>query len=140
MNFDSGITMTYKVKEVLETLHKNLEEHLVIYNEALEGFREEGMATLSKQLEELKANNLRRIDAGKDPAPISIHINAPVSHESDYDAVISMLEHCVEETVTFNQQQYCMYMMDRWDWQKSFLTTVSGYSSTANAKFFAGNF
>ena len=140
MNFDSGITMTYKVEEVLETLRKNLEEHLVIYNEALEGFREEGMSTLAEQLEELRANNLRRIDAGKDPAPINIHINAPQSHESDYEAVISMLEHCVEEEVTFNHQQYCMYMMDRWDWQKTFLTTVSGYSSTANDKFFAGNF
>jgi len=132
--------MTYKVEEVLETLRANLAEHLVIYNEALEGFRREGMETLRVQLEELEANNLRRIDAGKDPAPINIHINAPTSHESDYDAVISMLEHCVEDTVTFNQQQYCMYMMDRWDWQKTFLTTVSGYSSTANEKFFNGNF
>jgi hypothetical protein len=55
MNFDSGITMTYKVEEVLETLRKNLEEHLVIYNEALEGFRKEGMATLTERLEELAA-------------------------------------------------------------------------------------
>ena len=100
------ISMTFDKEEVLASLTANLEEHKTIFKEAVEGFRLECI----KQLEE----KLGRVLEGPGPVNVYVTIKAPENHESDYKAVIHMLQHSNDKEVTFNDTQYRCYMLDKW--------------------------
>ncbi len=124
------IEMKFSKAVVVETLTANLKEHRVIFAEAVEGYREEARKQLDEAIERLKA--------GAGPVNVYVMVSAPENHETDYEAVISMLEHSLDTEITFNDNQYRCYMLDQWDWQHQFLASNSVYSATAVTK--AGSF
>lgn len=119
-----GLTMNFKVAEVVKTLRKNREEHAKIVDEAVKGFREKLRAEFASKLQEL--------DAGKLPNTSSRH-SRPQSYLTEYDSAIQMLEMTTDETLELDQSAFQCYVQNKWAWMSGFLTSNSMYSGTAAA-------
>jgi hypothetical protein len=120
------IQMTFDTQAVIDRMKVNLVEHQEIHAEAVQGYRDHAQNMLNQGLEELFAR--------EGAVPININLVTPEDHSEDYKSMISMLEDSDDQTITFDQDQHRCFMLDNWIWQKSFLTTVSGYSTLAARK------
>lgn len=116
------------VKEVLETLKKNLEQHRKDYLEAHEGFKVKAKAA-AKDL-------VKRIDNSQpyDKVNLSLGLTPPVSYEKQYEEVIFCFSMEKRERVTLDSAEMARYMMDKWDWSESFNVTKSIYNSISSAR------
>ena len=117
--------MTFKVDVLLKVLKDNLKEHRKIVKEAKSGYKKALVAELKEKLAKAKKNEdfERRICA-----------TPPSDNSRDYERTIQMLEMTVDEELDLTGDQFECYVMDRWHWQDSFLTSNAIYSSTAAVK------
>lgn len=122
------IEMTFSKHEVVIKLIQNLAEHKIIFAEAVDGYLIEARKQLELEVARLK------VKKGESPINIFVSIQAPENHEADYRAVLSMLKASTDEEVVFDSDQYRCYMLDEWDWQRSFLHSNACYSMTATEK------
>jgi len=129
MNLVDNMVLTYKIEDVLNALKKNREEHMAIYNEAIENF----WKTAEKKAEEFFGKVKNR--EGGSEKRITFNINVPQHHLAEYDTVIKMLEMTKESEIALSQSQVNQYIMDRWGFQENFLCTVSGFSDMSNVKY-----
>lgn len=111
--------------ELLEKLKQNRADHRAIFEEALEGFREQATKVLNRALDNLKANRCQ---------DVSVSRLVPRDHTGDYDRTIAMIEMSIGDTVVLSEDDFAQYVMDDWGWQRSFLSNTYG-STTATGKF-----
>ncbi len=116
------IKLTFKRKDVLAALRTNSARHREILVEAKAGYLLKAQAALVAKLEEVQAGKAVKLD---------FSLNRPVSHMKTYEAMISMLEACNDETLTLTMEQQQAFMCDQWDWQEQFLNVSSAYSQSA---------
>lgn len=119
-----GLTMNFKVEEILTSLKKNREEHAKIVGEAVKGYREKLRAELTSKLSEL--------DSGKLPGTHS-NLSKPQSYLTEYDSAIEMLSMTTDETLELDQSAFQCYVQNKWSWMSGFLSSNSAYSGTAAA-------
>ena len=125
MHHGATMEMTFKVEELLGILRANLKDHKKIIKEAKAGYKKAIIA-------ECKA----KLDAAKKGEDFDKHFKStlPGDHSRDYERTIKMLEMTVDEELDLTGDQFECYVMDRWQWQESFLATTSAYSNFANVK------
>ena len=118
-------------KKLVTILKRNLKKHKASYEKAMKGY--------TKKLDKKVVQNLKLLTtyevklASKDvlnpPSPPSIRfdLTRPQSHEEDYQTAISMFELHVDETVKIRTDEYECYVLDKWEWKRSFDATNSMY-------------
>lgn len=122
MNYRNGLVMNFPVKELVERLTINRDEHLKIITEAKKNYLIALQTELASKLDKLLTGN-----------KINPNSNLPVPGDNldEYDTAINMLEFTTNTEIELTQHQYHCYVEDKWDWQENFLTTISSYSETA---------
>ena len=115
--------MEFPVDVLLVTLKENRENHKHIVKEAQEGY-------LGALQRELKAK-LSALKKGKTISPHS-SLCAPGDNTNEYDTVIEMLEMTTDEALVLNKNDFRCYVMDKWQWQRSFLDNASNFSTTGS--------
>lgn len=113
--------VTLNKTDVLKTMKENRAKHENIYKEACIGFLAEVQKIMSSRQND--AAKIREID----------ELESPVSYLGHYDEVIEMLAMSIDDKVVLSHSDFKQYMMDRWNWQDSFLNSNAKYSSTANS-------
>lgn len=112
-----------KVKKstLIAALVENRAQHLEMYNEAFEGFKQEALKVTRK--------TLREMNTAKSPKEIKMYLDLtpPVNNLKDYDRAIGMLDMSIEDEVYISSKEYQQYVQDDWGWKESFLTSNTKY-------------
>lgn len=108
-----------KKEELLGYLRDNRILHMAIYNDALEGYREEAIKLLEKSLEDAK-------NGGE--IVIQFKLNKPISYLKEYDKAILMMKMSVDDVITLSDQEFSQYIMDEWSWSNNFLMSNMQYT------------
>lgn len=104
--------------ELLSTLKKNRENHRKIFEEALEGYREEAIKELAEAINDAKAGKkIRR----------SLSLVEPMDQTKDYDRVIRMLEMSKDTIIEISEIDFAQYVLDDWRWKDQFTASNSRY-------------
>jgi hypothetical protein len=109
---------TVKKEALLEILQANREQHRDDFEAAVEGYRQRRLAQLEDQVEAIMKG---RIHAKFEALPV------PTDHTDDYDRVIKLVELDINETMTLEEDEVGMYVMDDWRWKREFATTTAFY-------------
>jgi hypothetical protein len=118
---NSDMKIKVERTRLLETLKGNLEIHLSEYEEAMSGFREQVADKLREELKKAEAGDIPK-------SGFSLALTAPVCYEDAYRTIITMMEFNVEEHVELDAEQSRNYLMDEWDWKRSFKRDHAAYS------------
>jgi hypothetical protein len=90
---------------------ENRENHRGVFEEALDGFRDQLMAELEERVHDLRRG--RVIDQ-------YIGLPVPEDHTDDYDRILTMAEMSIDDTITLTEDEFAMYVMDQWRWKDAF--------------------
>jgi len=105
--------------ELASIVQENRDEHRRKFEEALEGYRKEAVRQLEEHIDRIKQGRV---------SEVRVVLPAPSDHTEDYDRVLGMLSHEVEETVVLDDLGYQQYVMDHWSWTGRFEETYMTYS------------
>ena len=122
-NFMSMNKVIVKVDALKQKLIENREAHRALYEKAVEGY----LVEARRQVVDL----LAKIDShpARDALPsVSLWLDIPEDHTSDYDQVISMLEMTVHDEVELSNSEFAQYVMDNWGWKKQWTASNAGYT------------
>lgn len=116
-------TVNINKAELLAKITENRELHAAVYREALEGWKAATLQLLNYQVSELQDGRVPKL-GGWDLIP--------TDHTADYDQVITMLEMSVDDIIELDEEQFAQYVMDRWDWKRSWIANSAKFSETAS--------
>lgn len=117
-------TTKIKREDLLAVLKTNRDQHEAVFLEAQIGYRR-------KVIEVLEA---RLADARNDrPINTFIQLTAPVNQTKDYDRVIKMIEMGIDEVIELDEEEFSQYVLDQWQWQKSFAASNKLYANSVGA-------
>ena len=119
MKLADGLQVEINVKEALETLRKNREQHGAMVAEARKGYVEQARTALAERLDQLESGKL---------CALRFDLRPPEDYTGSYNVAIRMLELHTGETVEMDGAQVRTFIMDEWDWTKNFFFANSGYS------------
>lgn len=112
-------------KRLVDTLTINREKHTAKAVAAKEGYRLELIETLEKLLGQAKSGD--KIDHNLD-------LSHPEDYTKEYDAVLQMLDFEQNQEVVLSNRDFRRYVLDEWDWQRSFGGSNSLYLSKVGYK------
>lgn len=113
-------TVKIKVKELLNHLKTNRDNHIADYTEAMDGYRK-------AILDELKGKYTiacQNLDVSH-----SLKTVRPTSFVKSYDEIISMLEWTTDKEIELDHSEFTMYVQDDWSWKGNFLAATSIYKA-----------
>jgi hypothetical protein len=111
-----------KKTELLKRVQENRDEHRKIFEEALEGWKKKVTKDLEDAVEDAKAGRDYRF---------RFNNPKPVDHTDDYDSVIELLKMSQDTEFVLARLDFECFVMDKWGWQRDFLTLSSAYGSTS---------
>lgn len=104
--------------ELLKILKANRENHRKIFEEALEGYREEVVKELDSMLEDAKkGKKIRR----------ALSLVEPMDQTKDYDRVIKMLDMSKDNIIEISETDFACYVLDDWRWKDQFTASNTRY-------------
>ncbi len=139
-------SVTVNRQELLKALKGNRKDHVLLYAEAMAGYREVVKRQLTEKFD-AAAKNLRQnldhlllvVDEAEDPKELSdvicliqsvqIRLKKPRSYATAYDVAIKMAEWEVADTVELTQGQFECFVLDHWEWTEDFSETSSLYNN-----------
>lgn len=110
------------VTDLLTIIEENRTKHREVFEQALEGYRQEAQRMLEQHIKDLAA--------GKTPS-IRIVISRPEDHTADYDRVIKMLQMSVDDIFELDDETFAQFVMDDWHWKRQWLSTSNLYAAGA---------
>lgn len=110
--------VTVKKELLLERVKENREAHSVLTRKAREGFRARAIIELH--------NQLQRAREGKS-FKVNLCLVEPEDHTREYDRLIEMLEFSANDLITLRVRDFRRYVLDEWEWQEEFQSSVTGY-------------
>lgn len=122
---DLGINFTVNVdvENTLKKLKTNRKRHLKAYKESVAGFKDHALGKIKRALEKVDGT-----------ADVYFRLEAPKNYTSAYDSAIGALTMHLEagnKNIDLDASTVRKMTEDKWDWMDSWLTSNSGYSSTA---------
>lgn len=108
-------------QDLLETLLKGREAHAQQYEQAKADYAEAAEKFLAEALERVRAGDLSNI---------VFKLQRPENHVGDYDEVIKMMEHSVDEVISLDSSSFRAYFMGEWGWKRDFdfaMASIGGY-------------
>lgn len=112
-------TVTVNKEKLKETLNKNMINHIEEYNQMHKLYLQKALEKAEHLVEQLKSN--------AKGISLSINLQEPTSHESDYILALDMLNMDVSENVTISDDEFKNYVNDDWYWTTAFSVTKSHY-------------
>ena len=143
------MTRTVRVNrfKLLETLKKNREQHLIVFNEAMAGYKELALAKvqeaflgMEERLEKRKAEIVKKIEGFTAETAstfsdyfvvleqVVVNLKLPVSYVDAYDAAIDMAEFDIREELELSGAEFQCFCRDVWDWTYEFAAVNSTYT------------
>jgi len=98
----------------------NRDTHRTLFLEALDGYRQEALAALERQVKDIRNGKITEV---------GICISPPADHTRDYDRVIAMLEMHTGSEFTLTEQDFAQYALDDWAWKRQWGISNAGYVS-----------
>ena len=112
-------------EELLKTLKTNRDNHRKIFEEALEGYREEAIKELEGAIADAKSGKkIRR----------NLTLVEPMDQTKDYDRVIRMLEMSKDAIIEISEQDFACYVLDDWRWKDQFTASNTRYLKSSLGK------
>lgn len=114
-------TIQAKTETVLETLKKNLAEHILAVEAAKAGYLVEAERLLKERLRDLRR--------GKTTS-LAFDLRSVQDHRKDYETVIRMFElhlEAGETTIALKAADVTKYVLNQWDWKGNFDAVTSTY-------------
>ena len=111
--------VTVNKDKLIGILEKNLEQHKIDFETAVDGYYIEAV----EQLE-----NALKIAKGKGDVPY-VTLTQPTSHEDEYLRTIGMLKLHVSDRIEITAQDYSSYVDDNWDWKHHWKSSNTMYMS-----------
>ena len=104
---------------LIKHLKENRDNHRGLFEEAMEAYRKKAIEELEKHIERIKSG-----------APEKVHVSLPLpeDHTEDYNRVIAMLEHGLDDEVILSEHDYSQYVQDNWGWVASFEGSYAMYT------------
>lgn len=123
MHGTTGFTVELHPKKLIDALRANRARHEAEYKEAVEAF---GKAYDQKIHEMFEALDESDFDATE--ADMHVGLRIPENHLDDYDRVTGMLSMAPSDAlIEMTEEQYRMYVEDKWSWSSDFATTNQFY-------------
>jgi hypothetical protein len=116
---------TYRKDELLTIIRANQATHRAVFEAALDGYRKQALVLLEDTLEQ--------VSKGATPE-LRILLARPEFHGRDYDRIIKMLEMEVADEISLDESQFAQYVMDDWDWKRTWVRRMSSYASASTEK------
>lgn len=104
--------VTVKKTQLLETLKKNRENHVLVYKKAVELWKKGMKESAEKFYKQIVEKD--KFDASFD------RMQKPDLHKRDYDIAIEMLEFSVEDEFKLDRQTFQNLVMDDWNFTRAF--------------------
>lgn len=111
------------VASLRETIQRNRDEHVALFEQACERYHEEALAWLSTRMEEIRAGVKTR------PTRVYFNLPMPEEHTDDYDRVLKMLELHTQDTIELNEHEVGQYVLNEWHWAATFAANTVSYAS-----------
>lgn len=105
---------------LLEKLTANRQNHRTVYEQAFDAYSGRLVSEIEGFLKQAKARKSTRVYS---TLPI------PEDHTEAYDSVIALLEMSTEETIELDDEDARRYVLDRWEWERSFASNTTAYLS-----------
>lgn len=107
---------------LLIRLGENKKRHEAIFDEAIVEYRNQAVEHLQRRLDDFAAD----VDVD-----LGFQLQKPTNHLADYNRVLMMIDHSTQVEIELSEGEYSQYVMDNWNWQRSFMTSNSLYSGIA---------
>lgn len=117
--------VTVPKAELRTVVQKNRDAHLGIFEEAVDGYREQVLVSLQNHINEVRQGRVKHV---------LINFPYPEDHTRDYDRVLTMLDMSIEDEIVLDETDFAMYVMDDWGWKRQFLVANAAYSTTARSQ------
>lgn len=110
--------VTVNRTDLLNKVSLNRDAHRKIFEEALEGYREQVIIELDGMLSDAKyGKRIRR----------QVSLVEPMDQTKEYDRVIAMLKMSVDEKIDLDANSFANYVLDQWSWTQQFSVSNLGY-------------
>ena len=147
---NNQMTRTVRVNrlKLLETLRKNREQHLKVFNEAMAGYKELALAKVNEAFNGLEGRLLQKKDEivakigtfSSETADsfadylvildtVCVSLTVPVSYVAAYDTAIDMATFDTREELDLSGAEFQCFCRDVWDWSYEFTSISSTYTS-----------
>ena len=134
--------VTISKSDLLEAMKKNRVAHAAIYEEARAGFQQKLRETMHRvgtrfiqPMDNGIVMDLKKIHALADSVS---EMDPPVSYLAAYDEAIELFTWDQgtegsdgERAIVLDASEFRKYVLDKWDWQQTFLASSAGYSVQA---------
>jgi hypothetical protein len=120
----NSLTISVSVAELTSKLISNRNKHAEEVKEAIKGHQVEARDLLEKALDNLSNT------PGK---ALNVHLVAVEDHTKEYDQVIEMLKMHKEPKIDMESFDFDRYVLDNWEWKKSWEASNSKYIGTSVA-------
>jgi len=117
-------TIRIDKKKLLDQIEKNLNEHKLIYKEAMQSWRTEVRLALASALEKARSGEEFITD---------LELIEPECHIEQYKNIIERINWHEDDIIELDQHEFNQFILDKWDWQYNFLHTASAYSSSSSS-------
>jgi hypothetical protein len=117
-------TVTIEKDKLLKKIKQNRDEHKLIYDEAMTGWKEEVLETLK---------NAVQLAENYDEYNTFFDIQKPEHHLAEYDRIIEMIEWNINEIIDLDPEEFNRFVRDKWNWTNDFLSTSSSYSTVSSS-------
>lgn len=104
--------------KLLETLHRNRDEHRSLFLKAQVKYREAVIAELDKRLQQARDGGVIHL---------IFNLPEPVDYTSEYDTAIRMLEWDVSNIVELDESSFERFVLNKWHWARSFAAGTMSY-------------
>jgi len=116
--------------DLLAKLKENRETHTKCFEEARLAYVEKAQEAIEKKLEELKEGKATHL---------AFSLRPPHDHSAEYDVVIQMVEATVDETIELTAEQFSCFILDEWQWSRSWFMANSGLTGPTGPTGCAGS-
>lgn len=107
--------------DVIAKLKENRATHKATFVEADANYRQVVVDALRA-----RANDVE----GGGKIQLFFELPKPEDHTEDYDTAIAMLEWCKDDLIELDQQEFGMYVLDKWRWELAFAANTMSYSNS----------
>lgn len=111
-------TIKVKKSDLVTHLTKNMANHILKYDLAMEEYRKALIAELKQKLK--LAREGKRINH-------TLSVIKPESYVKSYQEAILQLEWNIDEEILLDSTEFQQYVNDNWSWKNLFNQTISGY-------------
>lgn len=113
-------TITVQKDRLIETLKRNRDEHVSIFERAQIVYRDKVIEAFEQRLAAARRG---------DKIVTYVGLPEPENHLSDFETAIEMLEWDTAETVTLDRRDFKRFVQNKWEWEQSFAGNTLSYSA-----------